>query len=317
MSREAMKLALEALENSVDLVSHEARNAEELYGKYPSRLARIQGLVAFEVAHEKAITALREALNASLAEQPTQQGHSCYCPNCEALSKELAELQAQKPIAWRVKWPAIGGGYKWMMVDSPLMEKEGFVNEALYTSPPAQRKPLTDEQQIAEALRVQGMTLVKTASGYEVLKLGQITAHNIKEQPAQQEPVAAQSVMTVRIWRDKNSDQNAEFKNWHKLPDGEHILYTSPPAQQEPVTWGVDWGKAGDIPCVSIIKRLPGGGIEVVAVEYAPYEYNPTAKRTWVGLTDEDVMSIAFNFDVSSLSLVARAIEAKLKERNQ
>jgi len=63
-----MKLALEALENSVDLVSHEARNAEELYGKYPSRLARIQGLVAFEVAHEKAITALREAL----AEQPAR-----------------------------------------------------------------------------------------------------------------------------------------------------------------------------------------------------------------------------------------------------
>ena len=56
----------------------------------------------------------------------------------------------------------------------------------------------------------------------------------LAEQPAQQEPVAAQSVMTVRIWRDKNSDQNAEFKNWHKLPDGEHILYTSPPAQR---TW--------------------------------------------------------------------------------
>lgn len=58
------------------------------------------------------------------------------------------------------------------------------------------------------------------------------------EQPAQQqEPVAAQSVMTVRIWRDKNSDQNAEFKNWHKLPDGEHILYTSPQAQPAQRTW--------------------------------------------------------------------------------
>ena len=36
------------------------------------------------------------------------------------------------------------------------------------------------------------------------------------------------------------------------------------------VTWGVDWGKAGDIPCVSIIKRLPDGGVEVLAVEYGP-----------------------------------------------
>ena len=88
--------------------------------------------------------------------------------------------------------------------------------------------------------------------------------------------------------------------------------------EQEPVTWGVDWGKAGDIPCVSIIKRLPDGGIKVMAVEYAPYSYTtppkqepirimgfdcvcgrrmtvsaeqgvvPAPQRTWVGLTDED-----------------------------
>lgn len=44
-----------------------------------------------------------------------------------------------------------------------------------------QRKPLTDEQQIAEALRRHGLTLIKTASGYDVLKLGQIDAHGIKE----------------------------------------------------------------------------------------------------------------------------------------
>lgn len=49
----------------------------------------------------------------------------------------------------------------------------------LYTSPPAS-KPLTDEQQIAEALRRHGLMLVKTAAGYDVLKLGQIAAHGIK-----------------------------------------------------------------------------------------------------------------------------------------
>jgi hypothetical protein len=47
-------------------------------------------------------------------------------------------------------------------------------------------------------------------------------------------------------------------------------LYTHP---LENVQWGVDWGRAGDIPCVSIIKRLPNGGVEVVAVEYAPYTF--------------------------------------------
>ena len=40
----------------------------------------------------------------------------------------------------------------------------------------------------------------------------------------------------------------------------------------------------------------------------------PAAQRTWVGLTDEEVMEIAFNFDVPSL--VVRTVEAKLKEKN-
>jgi hypothetical protein len=50
----------------------------------------------------------------------------------------MKDLSNQEPVAWRVKWPAIGGGHKWIMVDRPLMEKEGFVNEPLYTTPPAQ-----------------------------------------------------------------------------------------------------------------------------------------------------------------------------------
>ena len=37
-------------------------------------------------------------------------------------------------------------------------------------------------------------------------------------------------------------------------------------------------------------------------------------KREWVGLTDEEVMEIAFNFDVPSL--VVRTVEFKLKQKN-
>lgn len=48
------------------------------------------------------------------------------------------------------------------------------------------------------------------------------------------------------------------------------------------------------------------------------YEATPLASqrsvKPWVGLTDEEVMSIAFNFDVPSL--VVRTVEAKLKEKN-
>jgi hypothetical protein len=41
-------------------------------------------------------------------------------------------------------------------------------------------------------------------------------------------------------------------------------------ASDPEVSWGVDWGKAGDKSCAMIIKRLPDGKIEVVAVEYEP-----------------------------------------------
>ena len=39
--------------------------------------------------------------------------------------------------------------------------------------------------------------------------------------------------------------------------------------EQEPVEWGVDWGKDGN--SVSIIKRLADGSIEVLGWEYAPH----------------------------------------------
>ena len=103
---EAMKLALEALENSIDLVSNEAREAEKMYANVPMRLARVQGLVALEVAHEKAITALREAL----AEQPAQQ----------------------EPVAWMHP-----DGRIWTFGRG--LDKSTFT-VPLYTSPPAQQE---------------------------------------------------------------------------------------------------------------------------------------------------------------------------------
>ena len=86
MSKEAMKLALEALENSVDLVREDAYQAEKLYGNYPTRQGKINGLKVLADDHEKAITALKTAL----AEQPAQQepewyhfvkhGEDCFVP---------------------------------------------------------------------------------------------------------------------------------------------------------------------------------------------------------------------------------------------
>ena len=83
--------------------------------------------------------------------------------------------------------------------------------------------------------------------------------------------------------------------------------------EQEPVEWGVDWGPDGN--SVSIIKRLADGGIEVVGWEYAPHP----PQRTWVGLTDDEILSISADCASSHQHTdihFARAIEAKLRSKN-
>jgi len=64
MKDEALRLALEALENSVDLVHQDAYNAEQLYGNYLARQGKVRGLKVLADDHEKAITAIKAVLEA-------------------------------------------------------------------------------------------------------------------------------------------------------------------------------------------------------------------------------------------------------------
>jgi len=103
--KNALELALEALKNSVDLVSNEAREAESLYGKYLSRLARVQGLVALEVAHQTAIKACEEGMKEIERSEPTRHElqasgeHPAPCARfCEANAFRIAERGYQRQI---------------------------------------------------------------------------------------------------------------------------------------------------------------------------------------------------------------------------
>jgi len=83
--------------------------------------------------------------------------------------------------------------------------------------------------------------------------------------------------------------------------------------EQEPVEWGVDWGKDGN--SVSIIKRRADGNIEVLAWEYAPHPQ----QRTWVGLTQDELNMIGDSmrtWNSWTITDVYFAIEAKLKAKN-
>jgi len=94
--RELFQQALDALENSVDLVREDAYQAEKLYGNYPTRQGKVNGLKVLADDHEKAIAALRNRLA-----QPEQEPD----PIGDAQDRLIAEIAAQseqEPVAWGV-----------------------------------------------------------------------------------------------------------------------------------------------------------------------------------------------------------------------
>jgi hypothetical protein len=148
---EALDLALEALENSYDCVAEEADRVERMHGNYPTRQGKVKGLRQDERKHMEAITAIKKALAA-----PVQ---SCYCPNCEAMGKELAKLKAQPaPVQKRTNYAVhlhhcnIGeceGVCKYGDDDCPALEHADMKAKWDRSTPPAAQRPwvgLTDEE---------------------------------------------------------------------------------------------------------------------------------------------------------------------------
>lgn len=72
MSKQVMQQALDALEESIDIVQAEHANAVSMYSNYPSRQARIDALKLEAEKHNAAIEALRAAI---AAPEPEPVGH--------------------------------------------------------------------------------------------------------------------------------------------------------------------------------------------------------------------------------------------------
>lgn len=71
--------------------------------------------------------------------------------------------------------------------------------------------------------------------------------------------------------------------------------------EQEPVEWGVDWGKDGN--SVSIIKRLADGSIEVLGWEYAPHPPQRTEQEQQI----ETLKRCLFQMQEAAKNLVEQA----------
>ena len=181
MSKEAMKLALEALG-----INNKAWKALADSGDAGFWEAEEQPFYELSV---KAITALREAL----AEQPAQQEpvatititqrwstrtidnhfEDCVCdwPDGEYKLYTSPQPAQQEPVAGVV----IREGLPTLLQDRHIKSTD----QRLYTPPPpAQRKPLTDEQIVAKALHLSGL-----GTSPDVIQFARAieAAHGIKE----------------------------------------------------------------------------------------------------------------------------------------
>jgi hypothetical protein len=106
-----------------------------------------------------------------------------------------------------------------------------------------------------------------------------------------QEPVA-----TVRTWH-MNGDRHAELGDWElglfKLPDGEHTLYTTPPAQPAPVQ--EDWG-----PGPHEYHSLPPAA-PVQDVDWKDmYEKEKRRSEMWVAKYEKDIGPLEYAVPVAA-----------------
>jgi hypothetical protein len=227
MNKEAMKLALEALEDFEDAIRYD--NEQDDIG------ARVCCDVLSYNPHTKdckavkAITALREAL----AAQPAQQG----------------------PVAWQYRDARDDGTWgAWIGCDKRLAEDEYRQVRALYASPqpaPVQQDPV--------ALQMDVIVVNLVREGVNKHRARELAEHFIKHTspPAQQEPVAwmellreARDNCKASIVEAGISASRKEYRIDLEARLTAALEHTSPqPAQRKPLTdeemWSL-WNSQGD-----------------------------------------------------------------------
>ena len=158
---EALDLALEALEKSVatcfDRYAHEQvmSRPEHFINQAITAIKQARALdKKAENARELGLDyepVLKDNSNYRYDPPVAEPVQSCYCPNCEAMGKELAALKAQPaPVQEPVSGVVLRDGLPALLQDKHIKEND----KRLYTTPPAAPVPLTDGE-----IRNIGLTL--------------------------------------------------------------------------------------------------------------------------------------------------------------
>jgi hypothetical protein len=253
-----------------------------------------------------AITAIKQALaapvqdstcNNSLREQGKAYPRTCRkCGKgpCVALANAALDKMAENARELGLDYEPVLKDNSNYRYDPPVAEPVGEIGWGgsvnwhksipefgtdLYTTPPAAPVPLTETQQIAEALRQRGLTLLKTSTGYTVLKLGPVQA--------QATPPAAPAAAPVQVLQRYSPDGEGGMEldslgAYIKLQD-----VSTPPAAQR------QWVGLTDEEVMNATRKEGHELLDFI------YEYGTGSEGT-----EERVVAIC------------KAIEAKLKEKN-
>jgi hypothetical protein len=191
-------------------------------------------------------------------------------------------------------------------------------------------------KQIAEDLRFHGLTLVKTATGYAVLKLGAVHA---QATPPEAQPAPVQDggvggcAMCGAAYEDQVIKAPVQPVAWPRPedqpidngpdcedgPDEEGFSgprpwnsFAQPAPVQEPESfeqWNAkQHGDPEEIGFLQALRIAYWSGQDSVTKAT-----QPAAQRQWKGLTDEDWKELHLNTNAHTYG---QAIEAKLKEKN-
>jgi hypothetical protein len=205
----AMDLALEALEKSTD--------------NFPAN-----------VQHRKAITAIKQARALDKkAENARELGLDYEPVQVDQSTMELAESVALIGPASRTHdfHAAIQRFHDLICVNATIKAAKMAADAIRESAPLAAPVQKPEWKQIAEDLRLHGLTLVKTATGYTVLKLGAV--HAQATLPAQPEAVQEPVAWAHKEGLEKINDFDASIYARGGFDDAVP-LYTTQPAAQRP-----------------------------------------------------------------------------------
>ena len=284
-------------------MTDKTKEALKLALDYLEPLARQWGI---ESKAHGVCTAIRLALTEEFlsTEQPAQDNTYGYAKSlAETIFKQhfaRDEHYASGRIVWEVNNTVIG----------ILTQIDNMVADMVRR--PAIKQDLTPEQ--PAHILPNGLTEAETNATASVI--GLVAQQVLKHAPCQG--------MNCGITRtDQEHSPECQAEHAATIAGGKFVKPT-PVAeprkpQQEPVAVALQFRSDGRL-CLSTVFDTMAEAQEYASecsskpIAVPLYTSPPAQRKPWMGLTDEEVMVIAFDFDVPSL--VVRTVEAKLKEKN-